>query len=336
MSNTVAQPKKVDTRVVVETPEGVDFQFILAGPGTRASAWMIDMILKIGILAGCAILFGLLGLFSEASRGLAGGMVIICWFLLDWFYGSFFEGIMNGQTPGKRSNGLRVLRTNGTPIDFYSATGRNFLRAVDMLPLFYTVGLISMFMTRRMQRLGDLFFDTMVVDERREWINRTGGITKGIEPILRSECPRRFNIPERTLSVIERLFETDRVISDARREEIAKPLSEALRKRLGYQEPQPDRRNPHEYFKNQGVRHTQFILRVLKTFAQDPTGTKLSTQATSDDDAPNGKEQRNGGRRAGRSAVQQSFEDMMAVDDMPATSELNSGGSMTRGRQSES
>ena len=131
-----------------------------------------------------------------------------------------------------------------------------------------------MLMTRRMQRLGDLVFDTMVIDERREWISRTGGLTANIEPLLRSECPRRFSVPERTLAVIERLFESDRIISDARREEIARPLSEALRGRLGYQDPAPDPRNPHTYFRTQGFRHTQFILRVLKTFADDPSGSK--------------------------------------------------------------
>ncbi len=312
MSTATVQRQKVDTRVVVETPEGVDFQFIIAGPGTRATAWLLDMVLKLGILAGCAICFGFLGLLGGVGEGMAGGLILITWFMLDWFYGSFFEGFMNGQTPGKRSNGLRVVRTNGTPIDFYSAAGRNFLRAVDMLPLFYTVGVISMLMTRRMQRLGDLFFDTMVIDERREWINRTGGLTKNVEPLLRSECPRRFNVPERTLSVIERLFENDRIISDARREEIARPLSEALRARLGYQEPQPDPRNPHLYFRNQGVRHTQFILRVLKTFATDPSGTKHPAGSADSGRGAEGRTANAASRRARRPSEE--FDDMTSVD----------------------
>lgn len=266
--------RKVDTRVVVETPEGVDFQFVIAGPGTRMYAWLIDMLLKLGILAVVGIVLSVLGAFSQAGQNFVAGIMLVSGFLMDWFYGSLFESWMNGQTPGKRSAGLRVVRTNGTPIDITSAIGRNFLRTADMLPLFYTVGLISMLMTRRMQRLGDLVFDTMVIDERREWISRTGGLTANIEPLARSECPRRFNVPERTLAVIERLFETDRLISEARREEIARPLSEALRQRLGYQDPAPDPRNPHTFFRTQGFRHTQFILRVLRTFADDPSGAK--------------------------------------------------------------
>ncbi len=266
--------RKVDTRVVVETPEGVDFQFIIAGPGSRAYAWLVDMIFKVAIIVVASVALSILGAFGEVGEGVAMGAILFAMFLLDWFYGSLFEMIWNGQTPGKKSAGLRVVRTNGTPINAISAIGRNFLRTADMLPFFYTFGMISMLMTRRLQRLGDLVFDTMVVDERREWISRAGGLTARVEALTRAECPRRFSVPERTLAVIERLFETDRIISEARREEIARPLSEALRKRLGYQDPAPDPRNPHTFFQTQGFRHTQFILRVLKTFSQDPTGSR--------------------------------------------------------------
>lgn len=274
-----SRKQKVDTRVVVETPEGVDFQFVIAGAGTRAVAWGIDQLIQ--SLALLLLFFMSLFLFpfGEAGMGVGFGGMLIARFLLDWFYFSLFEAYWNGQTPGKRSQGLRVVRSNGTPIDATSAIGRNFIRAADMLPFFYTVGMISMLMTRRLQRLGDLFFDTMVIDERREWISRTGGLTANIEALSRSECPRRFNVPERTLAVIERLFESDRIISDAGREEIARPLSDALRNRLGYTDPPPDPRNPHLHFHGQGFRQTLFLLRVLRTFADDPVGAKNSTNA---------------------------------------------------------
>ena len=242
-------------------------------------AWVLDRLIQFGIIAVISILAMFLVPFGEAGAGLGMGGILIMSFLLDWFYFALFEGYWNGQTPGKRSCGLRVVRTNGTPIDPITAVGRNFLRAADMLPFLYTIGMISMLMTRRLQRLGDLIFDTMVIDERREWISRAGGLTANIEAIARSECPRRFSVPERTLAVIERLFESDRIISEARREEIARPLSQALRQRLGYVEPPPDPRNPHTFFRTQGFRQTLFLLRVLKTFADNPDGTKSNTAA---------------------------------------------------------
>ena len=51
-----------------------------------------------------------------------------CFFLVSWFYGGFFEAYWNGQTPGKRIMGLRVLSTNGRPINGYQAVLRNLLR----------------------------------------------------------------------------------------------------------------------------------------------------------------------------------------------------------------
>ena len=113
--------QKVDTRVVVETPEGADFQFVIAGAGTRAIAWLIDRLIQAGILALVSIMAVFLLPFGEAGAGLGFGGILIISFLLDWFYFSLFEAYWNGQTPGKRSQGLRVIRTNGTPIDPASA-----------------------------------------------------------------------------------------------------------------------------------------------------------------------------------------------------------------------
>ena len=271
---TAQSPKKVDARIVVETPEGADFQFVIAGPGVRVSAWLIDCILKYAVIIVAAILFATFAEANLMSTGASTGLLLAFVFGMDWFYGTLFECMWNGQTPGKRSAGLRVVRSNGTPIDLTCAAGRNFLRTADMLPVFYLVGMVSMLMTRRLQRLGDLVFDTMVIDERREWIGRAKGITDRVEPLLRSECRGRYSVPDRTLAVIERLFENDRIVSDARREEIARPLSDVLRARLAYEDQQPDPRNPHRYFQQQGNKHTQFLLRILKTFADDPTGVR--------------------------------------------------------------
>ena len=45
---------------------------------------------------------------------------------------------------------------------------RNLLRAVDFLPGFYAIGLVSIFVTRTDQRLGDLAAGTLVVHEAKQ------------------------------------------------------------------------------------------------------------------------------------------------------------------------
>jgi len=279
---TSAATKQVDTRVVVETPEGVDFTFQIAGPGIRMNAWMLDLLIKALLTGGVAALVAIVtALFGgESGFAVTGGLVLISMFFLDWFYGSLFEGYRHGQTPGKKFYSLRVVRTNGTPVDLLSATGRNFLRLIDLLPGTWTIALLCMICTRRLQRLGDLAFDTMVIQEVRMPGGRAAGLTKGVEPLLRSECTRRFSVPDRTLAIIERLFAQDRIISDARREELAKPLSLAIRQRIGWQPQGPDPSNPYEFYQNQLDQHTRFLRRVLRTFAVDDSiGTRQSDAA---------------------------------------------------------
>ena len=278
---TSAATKQVDTRVVVETPEGVDFTFQIAGPGIRMNAWGLDLVIKALFVGFVAAIVSIVTTLLEGASGLeiTGGLVLIVSFLMDWFYGSFFEGFRSGQTPGKKYYNLRVVRSNGTPVDLLSATGRNFLRFVDLLPGPWTIALLCMISTRRLQRLGDLCFDTMVIQEARTPGGRAAGLTKGIEPLLRSECTRRFNVPDRTLAIIERLFASDRIISDARREELAKPLSLSIRQRIGWQPAGPDPANPYKFYQNQADQHTRFLKQVLKTFAVDEMAGIRSSDA---------------------------------------------------------
>lgn len=274
--------QKVDTRIVVETPEGVDFEFVIAGPGKRCTAFLTDWLIKVSVVGGTIFVLSFFMALGIAASGLGLGVWLALWFAVDWFYNSFFETLWSGQTPGKRAQRLRVVRSNGTPITATSAIGRNFLLAADCQPAFglglYTTGLLTMLSNRRMQRLGDLIFDTMVIDESRERISRTAGLTAGVEPLARSECRGRYHVPERTLAVIERLFESDRLVSDGRREEIARPLSLALQKRLGFEEGGPDPRNPYVFFQQVPQRHSVFLKRVLKTFVDEPAAAGRSAE----------------------------------------------------------
>ena len=61
-------------------------------------------------------------------------------FALLWGYYIFFEMLWNGQSPGKRLVGLRVLKADGTPITLTESIVRNLVRLIDFLPLFYGLG----------------------------------------------------------------------------------------------------------------------------------------------------------------------------------------------------
>ena len=78
-----------------------------------------------------------------------------------------FEAFWNGQTPGKRIIGIRVIKTSGLPLGFVDSVVRNLVRFVDWLPWFYGVGLLVMFVSPRPRRLGDYAAGTLVIHERQ-------------------------------------------------------------------------------------------------------------------------------------------------------------------------
>src|SRR5215831_17202304 len=108
----------LDTTFAVRTPEHIAFRFRAAGPLGRAFAYVIDNLVKGLILTGVGLGAVLLGVeFGSAATG----FVLVVAFAVDWIYGGLFEGLMNGQTPGKRAMGIRVVGVDGRPIDLLGA-----------------------------------------------------------------------------------------------------------------------------------------------------------------------------------------------------------------------
>lgn len=147
----------------VTTPENVTFHFELAGPGTRAAAWVLDLLVMATLITAAAIVVSLVG---AAVAALANVIMLVVSFLVLWWYGTLFEWGWRGQTVGKRMMGLRVLQQNGLRISFAQAVIRNLVRVVDLLPVSYLVGGASMLIDGSARRLGDLAAGTIVVQER--------------------------------------------------------------------------------------------------------------------------------------------------------------------------
>lgn len=157
--------EKLDTLQSVELAEGVEIRLRMAGPMPRAGAYLIDFLIRAAVL----MIVGIGMAFAGVAVGgqVAGGLMLLAWFLLDWIYPVIFEAGKRGATPGKRAVGLRVVQSTGSPITFGQAVIRNFLRFVDGMPLFtYAFGITSCLASKRFQRLGDLAAGTVVVYDR--------------------------------------------------------------------------------------------------------------------------------------------------------------------------
>jgi len=148
----------------VLTTEKVPFSYRVAGLGSRLLAWLTDL----GLLIVLGFLGYLMGVVLEMGRPGLGLALIHLWlFLLMWAYFLLFEWLWQGQTPGKRLLGLRVIQWRGTAISFYQSAIRNVLRMVDVLPGCYGLGAAVSACNREGRRLGDLAADTLVVHVER-------------------------------------------------------------------------------------------------------------------------------------------------------------------------
>ena len=155
-----------EDRLTIATPEGVDVNLTLAGAASRFVAAIIDMTIQLGLLIAIGVVFGAIGGIGVTSSGIAVGAWAVLSFLVIVGYDIFFEVRNSGRTPGKQLNGLRVVRMGGQPVSFLPSTIRNVIRPIDFFPGGYLVGAVTILVTKRNQRIGDLAAGTLVVRDR--------------------------------------------------------------------------------------------------------------------------------------------------------------------------
>lgn len=176
-----AQVIETEETLIIETPERVPLAFALASIGNRFIAVAIDHAIQFTSIAIAAIAFLFVaGFWNDPEPGAAAesvgdlprwiiAVMILVVFALFVGYFAGFEWWWEGQTPGKRLMKLRVIREDGRPITMWEAIARNLLRIFDSFPaLFYSIGLIVVFLSGRDQRMGDLFAGTVVIRERTD------------------------------------------------------------------------------------------------------------------------------------------------------------------------
>lgn len=151
-----AQPAPLDTRIRMETPEGIDLMLRPAGLLARSLAFSIDLLIRGALLTGLFFVLGALGEFGT-------GVFVLVLFLINWWYMVLFEVLHQGRTPGKQMMGLRVVHDDGTPVGWSASLLRNLLRFVDMLPFGYSVGAFACLQHPLFKRLGDLAAGTLVI-----------------------------------------------------------------------------------------------------------------------------------------------------------------------------
>lgn len=187
--------------ILVATPENIEIEYELAGVGSRLIANLADSLYQLMTFIAVAIVFLLIGMLlgvihaawarqlTDFFDSILAAVAVVAFFLIMWGYFIYYEIAWNGQTPGKRQLGLRVMRDGGYPVTPFAVITRNLLRVVDGIPLLTlplvlyglsdhssliaALGGLSILLTlcfmlgsARYQRLGDFVAGTMVVKQR--------------------------------------------------------------------------------------------------------------------------------------------------------------------------
>lgn len=234
----------IDARYTVDTPENIEFAYDVAGIGSRFLAAIIDTLILILLQIALAIVMGvLLGQASEIVAGL-DSILIAVWFILSfiflWGYYILFELFWNGQCPGKRVVGLRVVREGGRPVTFVASAIRNLVRFVDFLPGFYGLGVVVMFIDQRARRLGDLASGTLVVKERHavslaSLTTRATPIPPPRQPggaLIQPQLPNLHLLTDNDYNLIQEFLRRRRELGQASRTQLGRQLADGIRVRL--------------------------------------------------------------------------------------------------------
>ena len=232
----------MERNVAVRTPESISFYYELAGLGSRFLAVAVDTVLQVLLSIAVILLLAwaepgarslgkAFGLSDVLVTAIEEGIAIVFIFIISVGYFVLFETIWNGQTPGKRAIGIRVVRDGGYPLTFMDSVIRNLIRVIEAA-LVYIPSAISALVSSENKRLGDLAAGTIVVRDRafevtdaRRWMAGDAPPDAGLPGIER--------LTEDELALAGRYAERSHMLDAAAAQETAKRIADAIRPKLG-------------------------------------------------------------------------------------------------------
>ncbi|WP_298367139.1 RDD family protein [uncultured Lutibacter sp.] len=177
----------------IETAQNITIQQNVAPLSTRIGAFLIDMLIIGGYYTLILVVLNALGFMPTENIFVYYSIVSLPVF----FYSLIFETLMNGQTPGKYFNKIRVTKIDGSKPTFGSFLIRWMLRLIDITLASGSIALLTILLNGKGQRLGDLAAGTTVITERK---------TVSINNTLIVDLPEEYTP---TFSQVTMLSDTD-------------------------------------------------------------------------------------------------------------------------------
>lgn len=146
----------------IETAQNIGIHQNVAGIGDRILAFLIDMAILLA--------YSIMTTFAIAGLGLEGGSLWVYYLIIGlpvFLYYLLWETFNKGQTPGKAAMKLRVVRLDGSRPRFSQYIIRWLLRIIDISITSGGVAVVTILLSGKGQRLGDLAAGTTVISEKK-------------------------------------------------------------------------------------------------------------------------------------------------------------------------
>ncbi len=140
--------------VPVSTTQNIDLEYRIAGVGDRILAFAFDLL----ILASWYILWALL---LVRPMGFKPWQLVFV--LPPVLYSLLTELLLNGQTFGKMLLKIKVTPLDGSELTLGTCLIRWLLRIIDIWIMWGTIAVISILVSKKAQRLGDMATNTTAV-----------------------------------------------------------------------------------------------------------------------------------------------------------------------------
>ena len=219
--------------IEIQTAQNVNIEYPVASIGDRVVAGIIDQLIMVGYLIAIIFLYIWLLNITEGSLFYFPVAYFVLLFLPFFFYHLLCETFLNGQSFGKKLMKMRVVKLDGSQAGVGSYFLRWILAPIDIYFTYGSVGLITMLINGKGQRLGDLAGNTTVVKLKAE-AKLEDTILQATPINYEVTFPAVSMLSDKDISIVKEVLDLNYKNPDAvMYESIIRRAKEAIEKKIG-------------------------------------------------------------------------------------------------------